>query len=101
VASVIDNLPILATTFSDFSVKIRSTLMTDAVLRPFKESGFNNISTIDMDEGTCEEIAESIRSLYLSFVSAITTAGLSFTCVSSEKGKGINTMSPVIISYFS
>ena len=67
-----------ATTFSDFNVNILSTLITDDILRPLRESGFNTIPAAEREAGICEEIAERMRSLYLSFVSAITTAGRNF-----------------------
>jgi hypothetical protein len=85
-----DNFPIRATTFSDFKVNILSTLMIETDLRPLDGSGVNKISASDNADGICEEIAERTRSLYLSLVSVITTAGRSFISVSSENGKGIN-----------
>jgi len=49
--------------------------------------------------GTTELIAETTKSFYLSFVSVITTAGLTLVLFNSEKGNGIKIISPILIVY--
>lgn len=69
---IVSNLPILKTIFSFFKVKIRSTLITDLILRPLVFSGSIIISFTVIVAGICDEIAANTTSLYLSSVTAIT-----------------------------
>lgn len=81
---------------SFFAVTILSTFTTDGTLRPFSLLGETTYSFLDSSEGMTDDIAQTIRSAYLSAVSEITAAGRAFTYVSSAKGNGMRTISPVL-----
>ena len=77
-SSFVDNLPKSAILSSLFKVTILSTLITESTLKLLILSGFNKISLYEIMAGITELIAETSKSLYLSSVSVITTAGLTF-----------------------
>jgi len=97
VNSVNESLPNSAIIFVLFRVTIRSTLIMELALKLLISLGFNNISLGETSKGTTELIEETTKSLYLSIVSAITIAGLTFVLVNYAKGNGIRIISPIFI----
>ena len=80
-----ESLPILAIIDSFFIVTILSTFITELILRLLTGLIFIIISFGESESGITKLIAETIIFSYLSFVDDITTAGLTFIFVSSEK----------------
>lgn len=92
-----ESLPKSAILSSLFSVTILSALRIESALKLLILLGFNTISLRDILEGRTELIADTTKSLYLSSVSVITTAGLIFLFVNSANGKGIRIISPILL----
>ena len=95
------SFPSLAITLFFLSVTILSTFATEIMRKPFVEEGLIKNSAFDNFAEIKEDIAQTVMSLYLSFVKKRITAGLTFTFDTSEKGKGMRTISPEFISCFS